>query len=169
MSIFVLIGIVIAICKTAEYIRQRRAAEQMERIKREQFRQREYIRQQQAAAREHERRQTALEREQIRLAKEQEKQALLLAKHEEEIRNLKYRMRTCEGIVESTRQRIENLEEIYELVSAELEEADRVGDDKRKEKALRKIVTLDSQLASARDKQRKAKHDWNTAKQKLSA
>ena len=187
MSLIIIAAVIWGICKlisaasaaSRERARQaqlERIRREQERVKLEQARQHEAWKAAQAAERERVRQMVALEREQARqakeqerLAKEQERQAVQLARHEEEIKQLKYRVRRCEQTYTDMRQRIENLEELYELTSAELEEADRVGDDKRKEKALRKIVTLDSQLASARDKQRKAKHDWNTAKQKLSA
>ena len=153
-----------------------RIRREQDRVKLEQARQREAWKAAQAAERERVRKMVALEREQARqakeqerLAKEQERQAAQLAKHEEEIKQLKYRVRRCEQTYTDMRQRIENLEELYELTSAELADADRVGDNKRKEKALRKIITLDNQLASARAKQQKAKDDWNTAQRKLSA
>ena len=156
---------------------------QIERIKAEQARQKaEYQRQQmeykrqQVAAKEWQRRQIALEKEQIRqakeqerLAKEQEKQAEVLRKHEEEIRNLKCKVKVAEERYYAQKAKIENLEEIYEIVSKELEEASRAGDDKRKEKALRKIVSLDNQLSSARVQMEKATLNWYNAKQRMSA
>lgn len=122
-----------------------------------------------------------LQREQMRLAQIQtqqiEEQSKLsarldkheewLKKHDEEIRQLKIKMRRCEATYADMRQRLENLDELYEIVYAELAQADRAGDNTRKKKALREILTLDNQIASARAKQSKAKADWNTARRKL--
>lgn len=170
--------------------KEREQKRQIEAIKREQEQRRaedarmkaEYQRQQ-AATKEWQRRQIALEKEQIRqakeqerqareqerLAKEQEKQAEVLRKHEEEIRNLKCKVKVAEERYYAQKAKIENLEEIYEIVSKELEEASRAGDDKRKEKALRKIVSLDNQLSSARVQMEKATLNWYNAKQRMSA
>ena len=154
--------------------REKRAKENAQRIASEQARIKREMREMKQQANEEVAARIALEREQMRqakeqekLAKEQEKQAAQLAKHELEIRNLKNRMKVCERDYKALKQRMENLNELYELASAELASADKAGDDKRKEKALRKIVTLDNQIASTEKRISKAKFDWNTAQKKL--
>ena len=111
--------------------------------------------------------QERLLREQEKQEREQRRQAEQLAKHEREIKDLQFRVKACEMTYAAQRQRIENLEDLYEMVNKELEDATMVGDDRRRERALRKIIALDSQLATAEAKKHKASHDWTMAKEKL--
>lgn len=112
-------------------------------------------------------RQAKLDRE--RLAKEQAKQAEQIKKHDLMIRDLQYRMKTCEEDHKAIMQKLENLNALHEIESRNMEAAARAGDDQRKATALRKIISLDNQIAAAEKKERKIRYDWNTAKQKLSA
>ena len=112
-------------------------------------------------------RQAQLDRE--RLAKEQAKQAEQLKRHEFVIRDLQYRMKACEEDHKAIMQKLENLNALHVIESRNMEAAERAGDDNRKAAALRKIITLDSQIAAAEKKERKIRYDWNTAKKKLSA
>ena len=112
---------------------------------------------------------SAMEKEQERIAREQAKQAAQIAKHEEEIKQLKSKMNNYVEIVRDMRQRVTNLEELRDIAEKEYFSADRAGDDTRREKALKKIVSLDNQIAAAKEKSRKAKADWNAAQRKISA
>lgn len=82
---------------------------------------------------------------------------------------LRYTIRNCEKEREALRQRMENLQELYEIESREVEAAERSGDDRRKASAIRRIMTLDNQIAAVEKKERKLWHDWNVAHMKLSA
>lgn len=154
-----------------EQIREEQAA-QRERQRRIAEEQREYARRQAEhdkeiarAAREREalrREQERQRKEQARLAEEQRKQAFA-------IRDLQYRMKVCEEDHKAIMQKLENLRELHELVSRNMEAADRAGDDKAKAAALRKIISIDNQIAAAERKERECRYKWNTAKQKLAS
>lgn len=136
------------------------------------------------------RRARMVEARQAQIAKEQARQAKLwekqrkedakrdaqlarheaeLRKHDEEIRKLKNKMKDCERVFRDMRQRIANLEELHEIAVKDMERAEAAGDTKAKEKALRKIVSIDNQLSSAEAKQAKARHEWTAANRKISA
>ena len=106
-------------------------------------------------------------KERERIVREQAKQAERIKKHDFMIRDLQYRMKVCEEDHKAVMQRLENLHELYDIESRNIEAADRAGDDAAKAKCLRKIITLDNQIAAAEKKERKIRYDWNTAKQKL--
>ena len=93
----------------------------------------------------------------------------MIAKHEEEIKRLKSKMKNCEEIVLDMNQRVVNLEELHDIAEKEYFAADKAGDDQRREKALKKLVSIESQLSASKEKRRKAKADWNAAKRKIAA
>lgn len=176
MSLIIIIAIIWSASALIRSAREKRVAEKAQRIAYEQARIKREMREMKQRANEEVAARIALEREQMRQHREQERQAVQLAKHEEtlrkhemEIRDLKHRMTVCEDDYKALKQRMENLNELYELASAELASAESAGDNKRKEKALRKIMTLDNQIAATEKRMSKAKYDWNTAKKKLAA
>ena len=116
---------------------------------------------------------TALEMEQKRqretqaaILKEQQRQADLLRKHEEEIEKLKYEVSVARNERESLRARMENLEDLYEMVSEELRRADESGNIAKKKKALREIMVLDNQMAQVEKRMAKANYTIAKAERK---
>ena len=168
--------------RQAERERERIKVEQ-QRIREEQARARDWQRAAEQRQREAARRQAehdkaitraakereTLRREQERQAKEQERIRKEQERQAYAIRDLRYRMKVCEKDHAAIMQRLDNLRELHDIESRNIEAADRAGDDKRKAAALRKIITLDGQIAAAEKKERECRYKWNTAKQKLSA
>ena len=152
--------------RKAEAERQRIRQEQ-ERIKLEQRRQAENYRtmvkrqaEEQKALVRIEKEQALQAKEQERLAKEQKKQALAIL-------DLQYRMKSCEEEHRAAAQRLENLEELHELENQAVIRADRAGDDVAKAKALRKIISIDKQIAAAEKQERDCRYKWFVAQEKL--
>lgn len=191
MNILIFAAVIWGICKLLSAASRKaqadRAERERQRIREEQAAQREEMRLMRERAKAETRRQIEAEKARIawqkrqdainrqakldreRLAKEQAKQAEQLKKHEFAIRDLQHRMKACEEEHKAIMQKLENLNALYEIESRNMEAADRAGDDQRKATALRKIISLDNQIAAAEKKERKIRYDWNTAKQKLSA
>lgn len=183
MSLIIIIATIWGISALISHIKQARLAEEQKRQREAQARllreQRAYAQAQreetarlialEKARQAQEKMNEKFEREQARQAEQLAKHEETLRKHEMEIRDLKHRMTVCEDDYKALKQRMENLNELYELASAELASAESAGDNKRKEKALRKIMTLDNQIAATEKRMSKAKYDWNTAKKKLAA
>lgn len=169
MSLFVFVCALWGIGKAIAAARERARQREAERIKREQKRQREEqarlredFRRIQAEAKDRARRQAEIARETVRLAKEQErqrkeqeKQAAQIAKHDEEIRKLKQTAKRLSAKLEDLELRIIDLESVKELVYKQFLDADHTGDDARKEKALRKLISIDNQLSAAKDARQK--------------
>lgn len=169
MSLFVFVCALWSIGKAIAAARERARQREAERIKREQARLREDFRRIQAEARERAKRQAEIERETVRLAKEQAKQAAQIAKHDEEIRKLKQTAKRLSAKLEDLELRIIDLESVKELVYKQFIEADHAGDDARKEKALRKLISIDNQLSAARDAKQKTLDGIENANRKIAA
>ena len=194
MNILIFAALIWGACKLisacTRNAKQRQAERERERIRQEQQR----IREEQAAQREWQREaarrqaehdraiakatkeREAMRKEQERQRKEQERQAkeqARIAKEQEKqayaIRDLQYRMKVCETEHVAVMQKITNLSALLNLAEAEYSEAEQVGNAKKTATALRKIISINDQLETARKKERKIRYDWNTAKQKLSA
>ena len=169
MSLFVFVCALWGIGKAIAAARERARQREAERIKREQARLREDFRRIQAEARERAKRQAEIERETVRLAKEQAKQAAQIAKHDEEIRKLKQTAKRLSAKLEDLELRIIDLESVKELVYKQFLEADHAGDNARKEKALRKLISIDNQLSAARDAKQKTLDGIENANRKIAA
>lgn len=102
----------------------------------------------------------AVEKEQLQQEKEIEKIKADLEKLKHDVKILKYEAKTAD-------QEADNLRELHRMVTAELEEAYRAGNDKRKERALRKINTLNKQLATAVKKGNTARFKAEQAQKKI--
>lgn len=169
MNLIIIIAIILGASALIRSAREKSAREKAQRMAYEQARIKREMREMKQRANEEVAARIALEREQMRQAAQLAKHEETLRKHELEIRELKHRMTVCEGDYKALKQRMENLNELYEMASAELASAESAGDNKRKEKALRKIMTMDNQIATTEKRMSKAKYDWNTAKKKLAA
>ena len=190
LFILIIYGIVKLISSASRHTKERKREREIIDIRVEQARRaeearimREDFKRQQDAEKARQQRQAAIEKEQERqrkeqerLRKEQERQAKEQKRLAEEqrkqafaIRDLQYRMKVCEEKHVTVMQKITNLSALLNLAEAEYSEAEQSGNDKKKATALRKIISINEQLASAREKERKIRYDWNTAKQKLSA
>lgn len=161
MNIVIIAIIIISIHSVAQNIRQRVEANRAMRRYEEQKRLEREFKEAQRMAKAEAARISAVE-------KEQKKQAAIIAKHEKDIQDLKNKMKTCEMDYRAMRQRMDNLNELYALASKELKEADDAGDDKRKEKAMRKIMAFDGQIATTEKKMYKAQVGYHQAKRELS-
>ena len=172
LFIILLIIAFCAICKAIRKVSEQRRQAELARIKAE----RERAKQAEAWRRDMEREQRRLDAEQIRQRKEQEKaarerarQAAQIEKNREEIAKLKQTTQRLSAKLEDQELRIINLESVRELVYNQFLEADHAGDDTRKEKALRKLISIDNQLSAARDAKQKTLDGIENAKRKLTA
>lgn len=87
-----------------------------------------------------------------RLEKEQERQAKIIAKHEKDIRVLKQSVVRMKNQYADLELRLETLFEIKDMIMADFLKADHAGDSAKKEKAMRKLVAIDKQISTARDR-----------------
>ena len=104
-----------------------------------------------------------------RQRKEDAKRDAQLAKHDEEIRKLKQTANRLSAKLEDLELRIIDLESVKELAYKQFLAADHAGDDARKEKALRKLISIDNQLSAARDAKQKTLDGIENANRKIAS
>lgn len=169
-GIIILVGIYLvykSVSASNARARERKRAEEVAQIKREQTRQREeakaYVAEQKRIASE----QARQAKEQERLAKEQTKQAEMLAKHEKRIADLEFKAKQAESDMTFLLERLANLDAQRDYFLFQQEGT--VPGGKEFTKYQSKIVALDNQIHTTEAKIAKAQHTIDMAKREIEA
>ena len=168
MSIIAIIGVIWLASVINKAVKRQRAKQAA--IEKQMAKQREAQRKiNERLAKEQERQEKAQAASWERQRKEDARRDAQFAKHDEEIRKLKQTANRLSAKLEDLELRIIDLESVKELAYKQFLAADHAGDDARKEKALRKLISIDNQLSAARDARQKTLDSIENANKKIAA